>query len=185
MADIVDRIRERIKAGYLNPTGFAASFPSPLATETSIAADEHKLGLTLPSLLKRLYMEIGNGGWGPGYGLLGLTGGMKDDIGHTAVEDYLLRRGRDPDDPDWRWPEGLLPICHWGCAIYSCLNCLPPAPQMIVFDPNVDRSSWGDAFFPERLKFEEWVNLWADGEDLWQRLYGDDGIIARSRDLRQ
>jgi hypothetical protein len=115
-----------------------------------------------------------------GYGLLGLTGGMQDDVGQTAVDSYLLRRGRDPDDPDWRWPEALLPICHWGCAIFSCIDCVRPTYNMTVFDPNVYRTAWSETFFSEQLPFEEWIDLWSRGEDLWQRLYGDGGLIAKS-----
>ncbi len=179
MTDIGDRIRKRIQTAYRDPAGFPASAPSPVATGAGITADEQRLGFAIPPLLKRLYLEVGNGGWGPGYGLLGLTGGMRDDTGRTAVEDYLLRTsGPDPDEPDWRWPEGLLPICHWGCAIYSCVDCFQQHSPMILFDPNADKPSLADAFFPEQLKFEEWIGLWADGVNLWDRMYGDDGPMA-------
>lgn len=170
---VADRIRKRIETGYRTLQ------PSPVATETGIVADETKLGFAIPPLLRQLYLQVGNGGWGPGYGLIGLSGGTRDDTGCTAVEDYVLRRsGSDPDEPNWLWPEGLLPICHWGCAIYSCIDCLQIPAPMILFDPNVDKRSWSDALFPEQLVFEDWIGLWADGADLWARLYGDGGLLA-------
>lgn len=179
MGDLTDRIGKRIQAGYRNPAGFIAHGPAPVATGVGIAADEARLGFVLPPLLKRLYAQVGNGGWGPGYGLIGLSGGMPDDTGRTAVEDYLLRTsGPNPDEPDWRWTEGLVPICHWGCAIYSCVDCLQQRSPMILFDPNVDAPSLADAFFPEQVNFDEWIGLWADGIDLWDRMYGACGIVS-------
>lgn len=180
MADIVDRVRERIRLEPADAASFETRPSAPVATPASIAADEQTLGFTLPPLLKQLYVEVGNGGWGPGYGLLGLTGGATDELGHTAIDNYLLRRKANPTDPTWAWQQGLLPICHWGCAIHSCIDCLRPGFPVIAFDPNVhdDSSDWADALFPECDGFDQWVQLWADGQDLWQRLYADDGVIA-------
>lgn len=94
MPDIVERVRARIESGSKDPGGFAARPPAPVATYASIAADEQTLCFRLPALLKRMYVEVGNGGWGPGYGLLGLTGGAKDDLGQTAVQCYGRVRQR-------------------------------------------------------------------------------------------
>jgi hypothetical protein len=140
-------------------------------------------------LLKRLYVKVGNGGWGPGYGLLGLTGGAKDDVGQTAVQGYLSRLRLEwspPDEPSWRWPMGLLPLCHWGCAIYSCIDCTRPAFPLIAFDPNGRDaySSWSEVFFPECDGFDHWIALWAHGHDLWARLYGDGGVIEEAHYAR-
>ena len=92
--DIVERVKERIKCGSTDPIGRATHAPAPPATQAGIAVDEQTLGYPFPPLLKRLYVEVGNGGWGPGYGLLGLTGGARDDLGKTAIQDYLPRRGQ-------------------------------------------------------------------------------------------
>ena len=181
MTDIVERVKERIKCGSTDPIGRATHAPAPPATQAGIAVDEQTLGYPFPPLLKRLYVEVGNGGWGPGYGLLGLTGGARDYLGKTAIQDYLLRRGSDQEDPALQWSKGLLPICHWGCAIYSCIDCTQPGFPVIVFDPDAheDGKDWTDAFFPECDGFDEWVQLWADGHDLWERLYAEDGVIAK------
>src|SRR5262245_3654603 len=180
MDDIVGRVRQRIESGSPDPMGSAARAPAPAATRASIAADEQTLGFTLPPLLKRLYLEVGNGGWGPGYGLLGLTGGAKDDLGTTAVQSYFSRRQQEAADHTWHWPTGLLPLCHWGCAIYSCIDCAQPSFPMVVFDPNGHDAynDWSEALFPECEGFDQWIGLWAHGHDLWERLYSDDGVIA-------
>jgi hypothetical protein len=86
--------------------------PPPPARPAAIAQAESLVGAPLPELLKGLY-ALANGGFGPGYGLLGLRGGFTDDMNRTAVD--ILR-----EIPRGLWPgmpSGLLPLCHWGCAI--------------------------------------------------------------------
>lgn len=134
---------------------------------------ERALGFPCPALLAALYAKIGNGGYGPGYGLLGVAGGATDDQGYDAVELYALYRQPDPDDPSWAWPEGLLPLCHWGCVIYGCVDCTREPHPVIVFDPNPHDGDWSRCFLPRRDSLEGWLAAWADGVDLWEELYGD------------
>jgi hypothetical protein len=174
MAAIRRRIRTKI-------TDLGDSTPSKLrlAVPDDVARDERDLGFTFPPLLKWIYLEIGNGGFGPGYGLIGLTNGVPDDTGKTGPTIYKELCDGDPEDAHWKWPEGLLPICHWGCAILSCVDCADPNFRMRVFDPNAhDRDDWADAFFEESPSFEEWIRMWASGVDLWKRMYSEQGPIA-------
>jgi hypothetical protein len=110
------------------------------------------LGFPLPPLLRELYTQVGNGGFGPGYGIFGLEGGYIDpDIindfqGGTLVEWYFSFRGTDDNIPElgrdfdfedhfslfidpepkpdtWGWFDKLLPICNHGCWQLSCIDC--------------------------------------------------------------
>jgi hypothetical protein len=143
--------------------------------------DERRLGFALPPLLKRLYLDIGNGGFGPGYGLVGLTNGMPDDTGKTAPATYEVFRSDCSEEPNWNWPHGLFPICHWGCAILSCVDCTDPNFQMRIFDPNVhhEGSDWADSFFLESPSFHSWIEAWASGVNLWDAMYGPKGHITQ------
>lgn len=175
---LIAAVRRRLqtKISDMNPGARPTLRPGDSAT---FANDEKELGFEFPPLLKRLYGEIGNGGFGPGYGMIGLTGGVPDDLGQTAPESYLALRGNDPE-PGWNWPVGLLPICHWGCAILSCIDCEDGNFRMRMFDPNAHSDGdWGDAFFDESLGFEEWIAAWAKGIDLSDRMYGERGPIKR------
>ena len=49
----------------------------PPATEQQIKATEKQLGFPLPPLLRLLYTQIANGGFGPGYGITGATDGYR------------------------------------------------------------------------------------------------------------
>jgi SMI1-KNR4 cell-wall len=149
--------------------------------------DEKVLGFKIPELLKRLYLEIGNGSFGPGYGLIGLTGGFPDDTKKIAVSLYLSFSEKDPSDSGWKWPNGLLPICYWGCAIYSCIDCITHDNPMVIFDPNghEDNKPWTDSFFPESPSFEKWINDWSRGVDLWDEMYKEGGLIYTEFEKRQ
>lgn len=180
MSDLVVAMTRRQLRAKRTDFDAASTLPVPAASPVEIAEDERRLGFPLPRLMKRLYMEIGNGGFGPGYGLIGLTNGAKDDLGRTAPEVYLQSRSADPDDPQWCWPIGLLPICHWGCAILSCIDCSDSNFRMRIFDPNARRGSdWTDSFFEEPHVFESWISDWARGANLWEQMYGDAGRITR------
>jgi hypothetical protein len=145
-----------------------------------IAKDEVRLGFVFPPLLKQIYLQVGNGGFGPGYGLIGLTNGIPNDLGKTVPELYELFRSSDPNDPTWQWPRGLLPICDWGCAILSCIDCADSNFRMRIFDPNVhEGDDWTDSFFEEAAAFEIWIKEWTSGTNLWDKMYGEDGHIRR------
>jgi hypothetical protein len=170
-------IRKRLRS---KTTDLGRATISKPAIQHELAVDEATLGFSLPPLLKQIYLEVGNGGFGPGYGLLGMSNGARDDLGRTAPEKYWLFKQGDPDDAAWSWPEALLPICHWGCAIYSCISCADPNFPMRIFDPNLRAGpSWEDAHFVEAVSFSSWIRAWAQGKDLWDTMYGDNGRVTR------
>ncbi|WP_206184445.1 SMI1/KNR4 family protein [Thermoactinospora rubra] len=137
----------------------------PVLSSEDIARAESTLGFPLHPLLAQLYKKIGNGGFGPEYGILGLTeGGHTSDAGLTAVEEYRQRRAADPSEPGWFWPEGVLPILTWGCAMYACVDCRSEAGTVLLFEPNpVDDGRWADAWFVDSPSLAEWLDTWTRG----------------------
>src|SRR5690242_12415879 len=111
---LIDRIRERI-SDRLRATDGADLVPPkvfPPATPAAVEAAEQALGFALPPLLRQLYLEVGNGGFGPGYGLSGVPEGAVDDTGYHIVDLYQGFLAAREADLVWRWPERLLPVCH-------------------------------------------------------------------------
>jgi hypothetical protein len=137
--------------------------------ENEVGAIEHELGLAIPETLRRLYTEIGDGGFGPGYGFLKMKKAMspRDD---TVVGLYQAFRDTDPSDPTWKWPEGLLLISDWGCAIRTGVMCA--TNRIVVFDPNLHDSDWAATFLDQRCTLDVWLEKWCDGVDLWEEIYG-------------
>lgn len=128
---------------------------TPPATVPAVQRAEALLGAALPDLLKRLYLEVSNGGFGPAYGILGVDNGFRDDMKCTAV-DILTRRDEWPG-----MPAGLLPVCHWGCAIYSFVHC--PSGRMFGWDPNPVSAGEDVPFFEQEYTFTTWLGAWLDG----------------------
>lgn len=136
--------------------------PLRVASQSNVAEAEALIGFRLPPLLRRLYLEVGNGGFGPGYGVLGLHGGHTDDTRRTAVDLY---RQAHVGPSAW-WPflkSSLLPICHWGCAIYSFVDCSVPSSDVWAFDPNAGPQG-PEALFACHISLNEWLSKWVDCE---------------------
>lgn len=130
--------------------------PPPPASPAAIAEAESLIGARMPTLLKTLY-GVANGGFGPGYGLLGLRDGFTDDTRRTAVD--ILR-----EIPRGLWsdmPSGLLPLCHWGCAIYTFVHC--PSGRMYGWDPNPVEPEDDVPFFQQEYFIDSWVDSWLNG----------------------
>lgn len=128
---------------------------SPASTR-AVAEAEELLAQRLPGLLRTLYLEVGNGGFGPGYGLLGVAGGHADDTKRTAVDYYR----------DEFWPflqRGLLPICNWGCAIYSYIDVTQPDGPIWGWDPNPGPTD-ETALFPSGRNLAQWLSEWVSCE---------------------
>lgn len=152
--------------------------PLTPASPGAVRTCEELLGAPLPRLLRRCYLELGNGDFGPGYGLLPLPEGSMAPAG-TLIEAFQKQQC---------WPEAwqpmaesLLPICEWGCGIASFINYRDPAAPMWAVDPNPDPA--GDlsiALFPQHLTFTEWMRRWIEG-GLYQPAIIQDETTAQWR----
>lgn len=122
---------------------------------------EQLLGFRLPPLLRALYAEVANGGFGPGYGLLELP---RNEPGcHDLVGMYWYLCG-DPRQPSpdvhlnaslvadlptesedmaeeaptvaWDWPRHLLPVFGHGNAAYECIDWSRSEAPMWLHEPD-------------------------------------------------
>ena len=137
----------------------------PTASPKEVAELEATTGLRLPPFLREVYLNIANGCFGPGYGLMPLTRHPLDDAEETVLGVYQSFRLPDPEDPAWSWPTSLLPICDWGCAIRSCVDCSSAEGAVVRFDPNGHGPGvpWESAFEEENSSVQEWLLAWAAG----------------------
>lgn len=109
---------------------------------------EEYFGFALPKLLKRLYLEIGNGGFGPGP-LIGLPGGYESSWG-----DLLKTWTEMQDCEDDEYEEQWLPIIDWGCALFSLIDC-DDLSMVTLYEGE---------FYPENYSFEFLLKQWLDGK---------------------
>ncbi|WP_406067719.1 SMI1/KNR4 family protein [Streptomyces sp. NBC_01020] len=116
--DLVQRVATRAASD-------SKDLPEPV-DEALIAEAEGQLGIALHPLLARLYREVADGGFGPDYRLLPLLGS-----GSSVVGEYLTRREASVGVEHPEWPEGVVPILTWGCAMYAGVDCLSEDGQVL------------------------------------------------------
>jgi len=166
----LDSIIEHINARVGDPllAVDAATWVEPMptvhwpATEDQVCEAEKALGFRLPVLLRRLYLEVGNGGFGPNYGV---------ESTEMIVALYNRYSQENPGEPNWQWPNGLVPLISGGCLYFECVYfSLPPHP-VVLFD--------GGAFDPKKplvcsLKpispsLQSRLEAWLEGKNPWPK----------------
>ncbi|MFI6737859.1 SMI1/KNR4 family protein [Nonomuraea sp. NPDC050451] len=144
--EIVARVRE------------ITALPPP-APATAVAEAEEAIGHPLPPLLRRLYLEVANGGFGPGGGLLGVPDASGPRPGTDIVECHELFTAA----PRQLVPDGMVWLCDWGSTIWSLADCRDPAGPMWVWDPVAPGEAPGAPLLPQHLSFAEWLTAWLEG----------------------
>ena len=121
-----------------------------------VQKSEEELGFAIPQLLKECYLNIANGGFGPGYGVIGLVGGYTSDFGDLVETYFVLKNDQELEQRQWK--DGLLPFCEWGCNIFSCVDCYDPMHHIFTSE-ELDVS-------PQNYTLRDFFELWMDGADL-------------------
>jgi len=153
--ELLDAIRARIADPALRIDLKTIPAPPlyPPATKESLEAAEAELGFRLPHLLRRLYSEVENGGFGPGAGLVGVRGGHPDIDGRPLGALYNALRS------EW-WPrEGLLPLWDWGCAAWSCVDSRAADERVFAMDDTGPT--------PTQFTLLSWLEAWTKGVNLF------------------
>lgn len=158
-----------------------SGFAYPPASEEQLHLTEETLGFSLPSALCALYGQVANGGFGPGFGIIGAIGGYANDVDfhckditdhyHYQPEWYLM------NIPDFRYvdiaefeqelaskkhiiipfdkyPDYLLPLCYKGCGIVDYIHA--PTGQLFA----IEGSSDGPEMRHVASSLEEWLEKW-------------------------
>ena len=144
MDDLINSIVEHAR---MSETTNTEKYP-PITADV-IAETEAKLGFPLPELLKRCFTEFSNGGFGPGYGVIGIG-----TVDHGAMGDLveIYKQFETDDDPDWQ--KGMLPFCGFGCAIFSCVDCFDPDLTVYTYEyPDLNNEGIGLEDY-----FKRWIN---------------------------
>jgi len=137
-------------------------------TAKALQVAERAIGFELPELLRAIYLNVANGGFGPEYGIVGMKGGAKLD-GCTLETCYQNMLTLEQENFIWRWPKRLLPVANYGCGMWSCVDCEYQKLPMVLSDPNnldagLDaadgRLNWGNSFWDQGLSLRTWLEGW-------------------------
>jgi hypothetical protein len=167
--DLLRALGEHVRIGLDQDDD--ATAPGSGASPEQLALTESRLGFHLPPLLRSVY-EIANGGIGPGLqGLYPVGAGEKTlaSLYRSFVDsDYRPEPG-EPDFDQYPWPERLLPICDWGCAIWSCLDCRSADGPIVT-------SSNGEPFANTGHTLRSWLAAWLADVDLFEEMFEPDPV---------
>ncbi len=147
--------RHELRNDFADRFGPEVSAP---ATTAAVEEAERAIGYALHPFHRRLLTEVGNGGFGPGYGLIGLPGGAPGVDGHFLVEFsrlLLLEPGASS------LPGPIVVLCDWGCGVWGCIDCETGAVLTIAEDGLKDSGQ------TVRAWFEDWVS----GAVLWRKVF--------------
>jgi len=165
------------KSQQEKPRGLRTHWYPPASAE-QVQATEQALGFPLPPLLRACYLQVSNGGFGPGDGVMGVIGGFEDNRGNL-LDAYLERKqyyqpidlatceeqaSENPqkdlpfhvvssqmlEPPDTTWPDSLLEFYHHGCGDFSSID-LHTGRIFVGGNPLL----WYEA-----NSFEEWLERW-------------------------
>jgi hypothetical protein len=132
------------------------TLPAP-ATTAALDQAEAQLGLPLPALLRRLYLDVADGGFGPEGGLLSAA-----DMASAYLE---LRAGSPSEVEDDEWPKGLLPLVAVEAG-HACLDAKTGRMHESDFDEvegeEQDEVAFGLVFREIAPSLEVWLTTWLD-----------------------
>ena len=133
----------------------------PPATQQELDRVETSLGFGLPPALRRVYGEVANGGFGPGYGLV--------SIERVPAEYEELREVMPPTGHEW--PRGLLPVVQhdpdWDCVDASTGRVV--AFEWEELDEDIDAAQFARAFRELAPSVEVWLEEWVSSPSPAQR----------------
>jgi len=133
----------------------AGELPPPAPPE-AMAELEAAVGHRMPPLLKRIYLEVANGGFGRWGGALSLTEFTDEPPALEAYSEWVKGYGVD-------YPTSVVPLLTWGCAIWSLVDFSTPEGRMWGWDPNV--RCLRHALFPEDFTLAERLTGWLDSRE--------------------
>ncbi|WP_394849752.1 SMI1/KNR4 family protein [Pendulispora brunnea] len=152
-------------------------------SEAELDAIERRLGFALPDDYRAFITRIGNGGAGPGYGVMGFQGGDPED--RTSYEklaapwaytesynptDLLYAdedsAGEDELSSERYWDafksDGSLCLCTHGCGSYTLLVVAGPCRGQVWYDGVADDHGYYPATDAsgQRHTFRSWYLEW-------------------------
>ena len=135
----------------------ALSDAFPVVTEKGMVDAERRLGFPLPTLLRRVLTELGNGGESLGGGLYGVPsskGAHCHHDGRTMLE--FRQMYIEPEDDEAVLLAKAVPICDLGDAQWLWLDCAGGGDGTILVMAGVD-------LFRTQSTFRDYWSSWLEG----------------------
>ncbi|MFF2777152.1 hypothetical protein ACFVU3_19870 [Streptomyces sp. NPDC058052] len=145
----------------------------PPATPAEVEAAEDAIGRPLPELLRRIYTEVGDGGFGPDGGLASLTGGRRAP---GDLFDWPCAVRVHGHDRTAGLPGSWLYLASGGCTMRWYVSLLAVGHPVLLHDADGWVPAWGedphDGLRHATASLRRWWWTWADGGDVWAEALG-------------
>lgn len=145
---LIDRIKAKVASRNARRLEQGKKLRShPPASPERVTDAENMLGFALPALIREIYVQVGNGGFGPGQGIAGLEGGtlMYDEWTMPGLSRWM--RGVDPaQERAYRtWKPDYIVYCEWGCNVDTVVDCASPDLTVYTWEnpPGIRKNSAG------------------------------------------
>lgn len=143
----------------------------PPITPAEVEKAERRIGRPLPELLRRVYTEVANGGFGPDSGLASLTEGNRP-LGHlddwpcaVSIHERGLTQGV---------PTSWLHLAYGGCTMEWHLSLTAADNPVFLYDAHGWEPTCGedphDGLRHTSSSLRRWLWIWADGGDVWDEV---------------
>jgi len=140
----------------------------PPITSAEVDAAEQVIGRPLPGLLRRIYTEVGNGGFGPDAGLAALTPGQRAP---RHITDWPCSVDIHQRNREAGLPASWLHLVYGGCTMQWHVSLLAADNPVLLYDT--------DGWVPDRgqdphdglrhavASLRQWWWTWANGGCVW------------------
>lgn len=129
----------------------------PVSAETFALANS-KLGIVIPKELRWLYENVGDGGFGPGYGLFPLLQNFSFSGRFDTIVSQTFDKRELSAVYEYNWSNNYLVICSYGCTFSSCIDIsVKNSPVFFVEDTE------GIVGELQSDSFLLWLEFWLDG----------------------
>jgi SMI1 / KNR4 family (SUKH-1) len=137
---------------------------NPPATFEEVQEFEQQSGLKLPEVLQRVYLEVGNGGFGPGDGLMRLKSGKNDPIHWEALDAYLCFIDKNLIEGERKWSQYFLPICSGGCDCLGIVDVRDERVGFVQYELLENLELLENIVEWKALSLKNWFEAWMNGE---------------------
>ncbi|MGW6755332.1 SMI1/KNR4 family protein [Streptomyces sp. NPDC055006] len=150
--ELFEAVRARVGEGRPTDEPSAVTVPEP-ASLSAVEEVERVVGYPMPPLVRRLYLEIADGGIGPFSGFYPLLDGPESGAMLVGYVEFLTCELAPTDPPPT--PAGVLCFCFEHEMSGMLLDFRHPGGQMWLWDQG-DRHKLD-------LTFPQWLEAWLGG----------------------
>jgi hypothetical protein len=161
--ELVEALRLRLKDPNRRTGADLEPVPLlPVATSKELDAAEAAIGRPLPHVLRLVLEQIANGGFGPGYGLLGVgPTGHRINLASGEIDLNLPDFHRFQIEHDPQWDRDQLVILDWGDVIWGTVSLSTGVVSKFRGDTDTYEAQH---FEPVGVDLETWLMRWARDE---------------------